>query len=123
MLLPIVSHRSRAIFFMVGALVFYCFWLWLLSALGWVSKATTHRLVVFWLLLPLIPVGGFDVWMRITWRQAQVTLYPSPPALLARLLERAYGLYWFPVIICIPLWIWSAVMTGWVLSEWVKSGG
>jgi len=74
-----VDHRSRAIFFMLGVLVFYCFWFWLLLALGLVSKQTTPHLVAFWLLLPLIPVGGFDLWMRITWRQVQATLYPPPP--------------------------------------------
>lgn len=116
-----VGHQSRAIIFMVGSLVFYCFWLWLLMALGIISNETSTYFAAFLLLIPLMPVAGFDLWMRITWQQEQPTLYPPPPKLSERLLEREYGLYWFPVIICIPLWIWGTALAGWVLSEWIKT--
>jgi hypothetical protein len=113
--LPGIGHRSRAIFFMMGLLVFYCLWLWLLLALGLVGNETSPRFAALLLLLPLLPVAGVDLWMRITWRQEIVTLYPPPPTRLARLLGKEYGLYWFPVLICIPLWIWSVVLLGFLV--------
>lgn len=33
--LAAIPHRLRAIFFMVGTLVFYCLWLWVIGLLGW----------------------------------------------------------------------------------------
>lgn len=114
-----VHHQARAIIFMVGALVFYCFWLWLWLTLGVVSDDTSSQTFAFLLLLPLLPVAGFDLRLRLSWTQATPSLYPRPPSLRQRLLEPPYGLYWFPVLICVPLWVWTGGLLGWILYTWI----
>ncbi len=112
-----VGHPLRALIFMVGTLVLYCFWLWLLGALGLLTRDTPTGIATFLLVLPVFPVAGFDLWLRITWTPEQPTLHPPPPGLRERLLQRAYGLYWFPVVICIPLWLWGAALLGWIVGH------
>lgn len=116
-----VSHPARAVFFMVGVLVFYGFWLWLLMALGMVNSASASAFVAALLLAPLLPVAAFDIWLRLTWQPEMPTLYPPPPGLRQRLLEREYGLYWFPALICIPLWLWGGGLIGWIVFAWSRS--
>ncbi|MDH4331444.1 MAG: hypothetical protein OEV89_02580 [Desulfobulbaceae bacterium] len=110
--LPGVGHCSRAIFFMLGLLVFYGFWLGLLLWTGIVASATPKVFVATLLLLPLLPVGAFDLWLRLTWEADIITIHPPPPRLLGRLLQRKYGLYWFPVGICLPLWLLATCLIG-----------
>jgi len=110
--LPGVGHFSRAIFFMLGLLVFYCLWLGVLIWAGIVESATPNFFVAILLLLPLLPVGAFDLWLRLTWEADIITINPPPPKPLVRLLQREYGLYWFPVVICLPLWLWATCLVG-----------
>lgn len=44
----------------------YCLWLWLIGTLGWFSENMPPFLSASLLLLPLVPVGGFDFWLRIS---------------------------------------------------------
>ncbi|MDP1613789.1 MAG: hypothetical protein Q8M11_22230 [Sulfuritalea sp.] len=110
-----VGHQSRAIIVMVGALVFYCVWLWLLTQTGVIDGTTSSYGFGLLLLLPLLPIAAIDLWLRLTWEPELPTLYPPPPTHAERLLQREYGLYWFPVLICIPLWMWFAGLTGWLM--------
>lgn len=104
--LPGVGHCSRAIFFMLAVWVFYCFYFWLLSWSGVINNTLPAPAFTALLLLPLLPVAAFDLWLRITWEPEFPALHPPPPTLTERLLQREYGLYWFPIVICPPLWVW-----------------
>lgn len=112
--LPGVGSTTRSLIFMVGFLAVYAFWLWLLVTLGFGGKETGPTLDAVLLLLPLLPVAGFDLWLRYSWQQETPTLYPPPPTLRERLLQRAYGLSWFPWVICVPLWVWVAGLLVWI---------
>jgi hypothetical protein len=112
--LAAIPHRSRAIFFMVGALVFYCLWLWLLLNAKVISADTSATSAALLLLAPLIPVAIIDLTMRLAWQQEFPTLYPPPPKVWEKLIQREYGLYWFPVLICVPLWLWVVGLLGWI---------
>jgi hypothetical protein len=116
-----VGHQSRALFFMLGALVFYCLWLWFLTVFGVVNSESSNTFVATLLLLPLAPVAAFDLRLRLTWQPDIPTLYPLPPTRLQRLFEVQYGLYWFPWLICIPLWVWGSGLIGWILFDWIAS--
>ncbi|PKN23550.1 MAG: hypothetical protein CVU68_00585 [Deltaproteobacteria bacterium HGW-Deltaproteobacteria-3] len=96
---------------MLGLLVFYGFWLGLLTWIGIVESATPKFFAAI-LLLPLLPVGAFDLWLRLTWEADIITIYPQPPKPIARLLQREYGLYWFPAGVCPPLWLWATGLIG-----------
>lgn len=117
-----IGHRSRAVFFMLGALVFYCLWLWLLLRVGAVDNATPAPVVATLLLAPLVPVAVIDLRMRLSWQQQYPTVYPPPPTMAERLLERPYGLYWWPVLICVPVWIWAVGLIGWIGWAWLRQG-
>lgn len=110
-----VGHLRRTIIFMLGLIVFYCLWLWLLVSIGLLESSTPDTLAAVLLLAPLPPAAVFDFWLRIGWKPDFPTLYPPPPTPMQRLLAREYGLYWFPVLICIPLWMWIAGLIGWVI--------
>ena len=114
-----VGHEFRALIFMVGALVFYCIWLWFLTVFGIVNSKSSNTFVATLLLLPLIPVAAFDYWLRLSWQQEIPTQHPPPPTRLQRLFEAEYGLYWFPWLIRIPLWAWGTCLIGWVLFDWI----
>jgi hypothetical protein len=103
----------------MGGLVFYCFWLWFGLNTGIVASETSPAISAALLLLPLIPVAVFDLWLRLSWRQESPTLYPPPPTLLERLLQAEYGLFWFPVLIMIPLWLWSTALIGGITCYWL----
>lgn len=118
--LPGISHPVRSVFFMAGAVGVYCLWLWLLTALEIMTKETPGRVATALFLAPFVPIGVFDLWLRLSWRQETPTLYPPPPGLRRRLLEREYGLYWFPVLICVPLWLWCGGLIGWSLYIWIQ---
>lgn len=119
-LFPGISHGIRAIFFMLVALVGYCIWLWLLMRMGLIESNTPNAVAATLLLAPLLPVALFDLWLRITWEPELPTLYPPPPTLTERLLQREYGLYWFPALICLPLWVWTAGLYGLTVFSWLK---
>jgi hypothetical protein len=110
-----VGHQARAVFFMVGALVFYCFWLSLITWLGWVSNEMSSQAFAALLLAPFLPVCAFDLWLRIGWAPGS-----CPPSLRQKLLQREYGLCWFPVLICISLWVWGSGLTGLAVWTWLK---
>jgi hypothetical protein len=111
--LPGVGHCPRTIFFMLGVLILYCLWLVLLSWTGIVEQGMSNSLAAPLLLLPMLPVGAFDLWLRLTWEaEISIITQPPPPKLVARLLQREYGLYWFPVLICPPLWLWAIGLIG-----------
>lgn len=118
--LPGVSPATRAIFFMLMALLGYGLWLTLLVRTGRIGSDTPNNAAAALLLAPLLPVALFDLWLRITWEPELPTLYPPPPSLLERLLHRKYGLYWFPVLICLPLWVWVTGLYGVVVFTWLK---
>lgn len=104
---------------MIGALVLYCFWLWLLLNVGMIRDDTSSVTSAVLLLLPLLPVAAFDLWLRISWQQEIPTLIPPPPTALEKLLYPEYGLFWFPVLIMIPLWLWSVGLTGAIVWYWL----
>lgn len=104
---------------MIGALVFYCLWLWLGLTTGVVGNDTSTVLAAVLLLLPLVPIALFDLWLRLSWQQETPTLYPPPPTRLQRLLQAEYGLFWFPVLIMIPLWLWSVGLIGGIVCFWL----
>jgi len=118
--LPGVGHTSRAIFFMLAALVGYGAWLSILTGTGLVDNGTSTPVFAALLLAPLLPIAIFDLWLRITWEPELPTLYPPPPSLFERLLQREYGLYWFPVMISLPLWVWATGLYGVVIFSWLK---
>lgn len=117
--LPYVHHQTRALIVMVGLLVLYCAWLWLLDSLGMIGRDSSSSWIATLLLLPLIPVAIFDLWLRLSWQQETPTLYPPPPTRLQRLLQAEYGLFWFPVFIMIPLWLWSIGLLGAIVGYWL----
>jgi len=119
--LPGVEHLSRAIFFMLAALVGFCIWLWLLMRTGLIKSDTSNTVFAALLLAPLLPIAAFDLWMRITWEPELPTLYPPPPNLLERLLQREYGLYWFPIVICLHLWVWTVGLFGLIGFTWLRN--
>jgi hypothetical protein len=98
---------SRALFFFIGALVGMCIWIALLLQFGLVRQGTSPTAAALWLLAPLVPVGAFDFWLRLSWHPKAVHQFPPPAAasLSERLLYREYGLFWPPVLICPPLWL------------------
>lgn len=104
---------------MIGALVGYCLWLWLALNTGIVNNDTSSEMGAALLLLPLVPIALFDLWLRLSWQQEVPTLYPPPPTLPERLLQAEYGLCWFPVLIMIPLWLWSAGLIGGITWYWL----
>ncbi len=91
--LPGVSPATRAIFFMLEALLGYGVWLSLLTWAGLIDTNTSTPVAAALLLAPLLPIALFDLWLRITWEPELPTLYPPPPSLSDRLLHRIYGLY------------------------------
>lgn len=105
---------------MLAAMVGYCIWLWLLTLTGVVESGTSSTVAATLLFLPLLPVAAFDLWLRLTWEQEYPALYPSPPTLTERLFQRKYGLYWFPILICLPLWVWAAGYIGLAVFTWLK---
>lgn len=109
-----ISHQARAVFFMIGALVFYGLWLWLLLKIGAVTSDTSVTTAALLLMAPLIPVALIDLKMRIAWQQEFPTLYPPPPKFWEKLVYREYGLYWFPVLLCVPLWLWVVGLFAWI---------
>lgn len=118
---PGVGHTSRSIFFMLATLVGYCIWLWLLMRTGVIESDTSNPIAAALLLAPLLPVAVFDLWLRLSWEPELPTLYPPPPSLFERLLHRKYGLYWFPVLICLPLWVWAAGLFSLIGFTWLKN--
>jgi hypothetical protein len=102
-----LSHASRAVFFFIGFLVIFCFWLALLLKVGAVHQETRSSVAALYLLAPLVPAALFDLWLRISWHPRHANQYPPPPAasLWARLLCRDYGVFWPPVLICPPIWL------------------
>lgn len=118
--LPGVSPATRAIFFMLAALLGYGLWLVLLVRSGSIASDTSNPVAAALLLVPLLPIALFDLWLRVTWEPALPVLAPPPPGLTERLLQTEYGLYWFPVLIRLPLWLWTVVLYGWVLFTWLK---
>lgn len=115
-----VHHQTRSIFVMVGLLVLYCLWLWLLGIFGWMKNDSSMTHAASLLLAPLIPVSIVDLWMRISWQRETPLIYPPPPRMLEKLLYPEYGLYWFPVLIMLPLWVWGTGLIGWVVVLWLR---
>jgi len=70
--------------------------------------------VALQLLAPMIPVAIIDLKMRLAWQQECPTLYPPPPKTWEKLVYREYGLYWFPWLICVPLWLWVVGLLAWI---------
>ena len=103
---------------MLGLLVLYCVWLWLLGLFGLIGQDSSAAYAASLLLLPLVPISLFDLWLRLSWQQETPTLYPPPPTLWAKLFYPEYGLFWFPVLIMIPLWVWGAGLIGWAIVLW-----
>lgn len=118
-ILPQVHHQTRSIFVMAGLLVLYCLWLWVLIRWGWMEKDASGVRAASLLVVPLVPVSIVDLWMRSSWQQETPTLYP-PPRLLEKLLYPEYGLFWFPVLIMIPMWVWGAGLMGWSVVLWLN---
>ena len=118
--LPGVGHTTRAIFFMLIALLGFGLWLSILTWAGLIESNTSNTVAAALLLAPLLPIAVFDLWLRLTWEPELPTLYPPPPSLIQRLLQRKYGLFWFPVLICLPLWVWTAGLYGLVIFTWLK---
>lgn len=114
-----VHHQARSLIVMAGLLVLYCLWFWLLSVFGWIDSDSSARWVGFLLLVPLLPVALFDLWLRLSWQPETPRLYPPPPSLLEKLFYPEYGLFWFPVLIMIPLWVWGSGLIGWSLYLWM----
>lgn len=105
---------------MLGMVAIYCLWLWLLSILGIVDNDSSTTRVATLLLVPLVPISLFDLWLRLSWQQETPTLYPPPPSMWAKLFYPEYGLFWFPVLIMIPLWVWGTGLIGWVIAFWLN---
>lgn len=105
---------------MVGLLVLYCIWLWLLGVFGLIDKDSSAAYVAGLLLIPLIPISLFDLWLRLSWQQETPSIHPPPPNLLEKLFYPEYGLYWFPVLIKVPLWVWAKGLIGWSVVLWLR---
>jgi hypothetical protein len=116
-----IDHQLRAIIFMIGALIFYLLWLWFVPFLGiHLDKARPYVTAAVFL-APLVPVAVIDLYVRLRWKQEMPTLAPPPPKAWEKLLRREYGLYWFPGLICVPLWIWVVGLLGWLLVYAIRS--
>jgi len=118
--LDYVHHQTRAFVVMFGLLALYCLWLWLLSVLGLIDNDSSTAYVASLLLVPLAPISLFDLWLRISWQQETPTIHPPPPSFLEKLFYPEYGLFWFPVLIMIPLWVWGTGLIGWSVVLWLK---
>lgn len=118
-LLPYLHYQTRNIFVMLGLLVLYCLWLWVLGLAGLIVEGSSASYVATLLLLPLVPASLFDLWLRLSWRQETPTIHPPPPGLLEKLFYPEYGLFWFPVLIMCPLWVWGTGLIGWVVVLWL----
>ena len=69
------------------------------------------------LLLPTLLFGAFDLYKRLKQRAE------PPIGLAARLLQRQYGYYFLPFVMCIPMWLWAAallVLPGYTAYEAIK---
>lgn len=118
--LDYVHHQTRAFVVMLGLLVLYCIWLWLLSVFGLIDKDSSVAYVASLLLIPLVPISLLDLWLRLSWQQETPSIHPPPPNLLEKLLYPEYGLFWFPVLIMIPLWVWGTGLIGWSVVLWLQ---
>lgn len=105
---------------MLGLLVLYCVWLWLLGVFGLIDKDSSVAYVASLLLVPMVPISLFDLWLRVSWQQETPTIHPPPPNLLEKLFYPEYGLFWFPGLIMIPLWVWGTGLIGWSVALWLK---
>lgn len=114
--LPGLHYQLRSLFAMLLFLLAYCLWLWLLDLLAADTTPDGH---VAQLLLPLVPVSLFDIGLRLSWEPQTPRLKPPPPAPLARLFLPECGLFWFPMLIMIPLWVWGFGLIGWTIADWL----
>ncbi len=114
-----INHFQRTIFVMLAAVLVYCLWLWALMAAGALDNKISGPMAAAVFLLPLVPLAVIDLVMRLSWRPDRVRVHPPLPSMTDRLLHRDYGLYWWPGLICIPLWLWAIGVFGFIGWAWL----